>query len=95
MDSPSEIPVLNPTLPFVRLNADVDALARAVYQHNEKSIVHISVTSPNGSTFDASGVLVKEGDNVVIVTNGHVAANARSIEFTNAAGELCRQPGEV
>jgi hypothetical protein len=87
MDSPADIPVLKPDNQSVVLTADVDALTREIYQHNQKSIVHVSVTTPNGSTFGGSGVLVKDGDDVVVVTNAHVGANARSIAFTNAAGE--------
>jgi hypothetical protein len=87
MDSSAQIPVLRDAGQPVVETADVDALAREVYQQNQKSIVKIVVTSPGGSTFGGSGVLVKEGNNVEIVTNAHVGANASSIAFTNAAGE--------
>jgi hypothetical protein len=87
MDSFAAIPVLKSNLESVFKTADVDPLASEIYQQNQKSIVKVSVTTPDGSIFGGSGVLVKEGDSVAVVTNAHVAANARSISFTNAAGE--------
>ena len=87
LDPHAEIPVLKFNGQNSILPAEVDALTREVYEHNQKSIVHLAVTSPDGQTYTGSGVLVKQGDDVVIVTNGHVAAKPRSIEVTNAAGE--------
>jgi hypothetical protein len=87
MEDPRAIPVLRYDMPGVTSSTDVDPLAREVYAKNEKSVVRITVTSPDGSTFGGSGVLVKDKDGVSIVTNAHVGANARSIQFSNSAGE--------
>jgi len=83
----SDIPVLAADGRTIAETGNVDAMMREVYEHNKNAIVQISVKSPNGNVFGSSGVLVKDGDNVVVVTNAHVANNARSIEFHNTAGE--------
>ncbi|MBU6453909.1 MAG: S1C family serine protease [Cyanobacteria bacterium REEB67] len=82
-----EIPVLKPAPLGVYETADVDKLTAEVYAHNKNSIVKIGVDCANGKHFNGSGVLVKDGDNVVIVTNAHLASGTRSITFSNAAGE--------
>jgi hypothetical protein len=81
------IPVLKPAPLGVYETADVDKLTAEVYAHNKNSIVKIGVDCDNGRHFNGSGVLVKDGDNVVIVTNAHLASGTRSITFSNAAGE--------
>ncbi|MBS1999748.1 MAG: trypsin-like peptidase domain-containing protein [Cyanobacteria bacterium SZAS LIN-2] len=89
MSPPRDIPVLQPNAQtVVETSASaLDAITREVYQRNKDAVVSISVQAPNGKTFSGSGVLVKEGENVVIVTNAHLAANTRSIRFGNSAGE--------
>jgi len=87
MSPPRDIPVLAPYGRSINETADVSAAMAEIYEHNKNAVVQVSVTAPNGKVFGGSGVLVKDGNDVMVVTNAHVANNSRLIEFRNLAGE--------
>ena len=87
MAQESEIPVLYPQPVGIFETSAVSAMAREVYDHSKGSVVNVAIKCANGFAGHGSGVLVRDGQDLSIVTNLHVVAAAQSIIVTNAAGE--------